>query len=103
MVQGVQALGAELGRAQLDLQCTTPSVLLNEVISAKDLLINQRVVFLKITVKYCNYYKELYKNNSKERKILSKRQENVVLFVSDLIDDLITTAITIKYNHEKMK
>lgn len=87
----------------LDLPYTTPSVMINEAVSAKDLSINERVDFLKITVKYCNYYKELHKKIPKKERAIQKGKKTCVLFVSNLIDDLITTAITIKYNHDKMK
>lgn len=72
-----------------------PFVMLNEAISAKDLSINERVDFLEITVKYCNYYKELYKKIPKKERANQKGKKKCVLFDPDLIDDLMTTAITI--------
>ncbi|KAK8883713.1 hypothetical protein M9Y10_042811 [Tritrichomonas musculus] len=72
-----------------------PFVLLNEVLSTQNLTVDERVDFLEIITFYCKYYKMLYEKTSKSDRANLIGKNKTVLFDLNLIDDLLTTTLSI--------
>ena len=72
-----------------------PFVLLNEALSTKNLTVDERVDFLEIITFYCKYYKMLYEKTSKTDRANLIGKNKTVLFDLNLIDDLMTTTLSI--------
>ena len=72
-----------------------PFVLLNEALSTQNLTVDERVDFLEIITFYCKYYKMLYEKTSKSDRANLIGKNKTVLFDLNLIDDLLTTSLSI--------
>lgn len=72
-----------------------PFVLLNEALSSQNLTVDERVDFLEIITFYCKYYKMLYEKTSKSDRANLIGKNKTVLFDLNLIDDLLTTTLSI--------
>ena len=72
-----------------------PFTLLITALTAKDITLDERADLLEILIHYMNFYKEESENTSKEIRGVYKGKENSVLFDTNLINDIISTAISI--------
>lgn len=73
-----------------------PFVLLNTVLTYEKLLINERVDLIEISINYLNIYKNIVSSsNSKLKAPQKSNKTSVLLFDTALMDDLITTLLTL--------